>query len=211
MAKKRRYAVTIARICLLQLFIASLLAAGVASERYAKARRKSISALRDHGIAIYLEDPSHPESRWGIHHSLRAAISGKEGVSPIFAAIIDCKGERLPEPAWRELRKASDVQMVGIMNAKEISDDNIKVVQSWKELKTLSLSGSHFSGSALDQLLDIKSLRFLSLDNTEIDNSDVDVLCKMKQLRQLRLFGTNISQDELQRIEAQLPNTTLYY
>lgn len=82
-----------------------------------------------------------------------------------------------------------------------VSDDDLKIISQFENLRKLNLNFTKVSGTGLKYLLNLKHLNTLSLSGTKVSYPLVKQLGNINSLKQLTLWNTGISDAEISRLQ----------
>jgi uncharacterized membrane protein len=82
-----------------------------------------------------------------------------------------------------------------------VTDEDLKTISQFRQLRKLNLSFTNITGSALNELNGLNELKQLSLSGTKIKSEALKNLSSLKQLTKLFIWNTAIKEDEVKQIE----------
>ncbi|MEP6682299.1 MAG: FN3 associated domain-containing protein [Parafilimonas sp.] len=89
-----------------------------------------------------------------------------------------------------------------------VSDNDIKTIAQFKNLRRLNLNFTTITGSTLDQLKDLLFLKSLSLSGTPVKPSQLTALTSLPKLRAVYLWNTNVDSKDVPSLEEKNKNIT---
>jgi hypothetical protein len=93
---------------------------------------------------------------------------------------------------------------------KNVTDDDLKLLAQFPELRFLHISGSQVKGPGLKQLAGLKHLSRLNLGFSDITDAGVKELAALPALRELDLMNTNLTDDGVKALLALTELESLY-
>jgi len=108
-----------------------------------------------------------------------------------------------------QLKQLEEVktQVVSInLDHMPVTDADLKVLNSFPNLRTLQLGSTPITGSGLDQLAGLRHLKTLSLANTRVKGSDLNKLSPLKELKSLYVWNTDVTAKESNALMHAYPN-----
>lgn len=90
-------------------------------------------------------------------------------------------------------------------------DDGLKTIGRLTNLRRLTLNNNDITDKNINELLNLPNLEYLNLYNTKLSDSGVETLLKLKKLKQLYVGKTNITQEVMDSLGKQYPNTRIIY
>lgn len=95
------------------------------------------------------------------------------------------------------------------LNKMPITDEDLRVIAGFPNLRKLTLSFTPITGATLGELKNLKHLKKLSLSSTKINAAALMVLKDFPALNALYLWNSALSADELAALKASLPKTNI--
>jgi len=95
------------------------------------------------------------------------------------------------------------------LNRMPISNDDLKLIVRFENLRKLNLNFTEVSDAGLKQLLVLKHLEALSLSGTKVSYNFVEQAAKMNSLKQLTLWNTRVSDSEIQQLQKRTRGITI--
>lgn len=92
-----------------------------------------------------------------------------------------------------ELEKVKDQIVYLNLNKMPIKDADLKVISSFKNLRTLNLNFTSITGSGLKNLSSLQNLESLSLSGSAVDLAGIKPLLALKNLKKVVLWETKIN------------------
>ena len=110
---------------------------------------------------------------------------------------VDFYGAQFYQPKQlEELLKVKEQVVCLNLNKMPVSDDELKTIAQFSNLRKLNLSFSSITGKTMNELLKLKELTYLSLSGTTVKLSDISSFSSLKKLTHLYLWNTNVKDDE---------------
>jgi len=165
----------------LRVMAATFLKSGEASEEdyeFAAADEHVIQRLNTNYRVIYPVAKESPALAVNIYNGGSYKSKLLEDLTPIRDQIISLNLNRIP-----------------------VSDDDLKIIARFQNLRRLNLNFTAVSDAGLKQLLVLKQLEALSLSGTQVTHNFVKLAGKMSSLRQVTVWNTRVSEEELQRLK----------
>ncbi len=112
--------------------------------------------------------------------------------------------------AYIEELKAVKEQIVSLnLNKMPITDEDLRVIAGFPNLRKLTLSFTPITGATLGELKQLKYLKKLSLSSTKIAATALMVLKEFPALNALYLWNSTLSAEEFIALKANLPKTNI--
>ncbi|MEP7144475.1 MAG: chitobiase/beta-hexosaminidase C-terminal domain-containing protein [Ferruginibacter sp.] len=92
------------------------------------------------------------------------------------------------------------------LNKMPVSDDDLKTIAQFFNLRRLNLSFTNIKGMGLAAISQLKELKQLSLSGTGVHTTDLGVLATLPKLTQLYIWSTPAQSQNLAAIQKQLKN-----
>jgi hypothetical protein len=89
-----------------------------------------------------------------------------------------------------------------------VTDDDIKTIAQFKNLRRLNLNFTNITGSTLSQLSTLQFLKSLSLSGTPVKPGQLTTLTSLPKLRAIYLWNTSIESKDLPPLEERNKNIT---
>ncbi len=89
-----------------------------------------------------------------------------------------------------------------------VSNNDIKTIAQFKNLRKLNLNFTAITGSALEQLKNLLFLKSISLSGTPIKPAQLTVLTSLPKLKAVYLWNTNVERRDIQPLEEKNKNIT---
>ncbi len=93
------------------------------------------------------------------------------------------------------------------LNKMPVTDDELKTIARFVNLRTLNLSFTNIKGSGLSALNQLKELKQLSLSGTGVNVASLAVLASLPKLKQLYIWSTPAQSQNLTALQHQFKNT----
>ena len=87
------------------------------------------------------------------------------------------------------------------LNRIPLSDDDLKIIARFENLRRLNLNFTGVSDAGLKKLLILKHLEALSLSGTNVTYNFVKQIGNMQSLKQVTLWNTRVSETEIQQLQ----------
>jgi hypothetical protein len=84
------------------------------------------------------------------------------------------------------------------LDDRDISDDGLKAIRGLRNVKCLSLTGTHVTSASAQTLAEFEKLEGLSLDRTKFTDAGIAKLLELPQLKDLNVNGTDVSAKALE-------------
>jgi hypothetical protein len=95
------------------------------------------------------------------------------------------------------------------LNKMAVTDDDLKTVGEFVNLRNLNLSFTKISGAGLSYLSTLIHLKNLSLSNTTVKGNDIEKLSTLKELRHLYVWNTSITEADVKPITQNHPGINI--
>lgn len=95
------------------------------------------------------------------------------------------------------------------LNKMPVTDDDLKTIGQFTNLRKLNLSFTDITGATLQELSKLKELKILSLSGTKIKAANLQLLSGMKKLSHLMVWDVTLSAAELNTLQQRLKTTTI--
>jgi len=89
-----------------------------------------------------------------------------------------------------------------------VTDDDVKTIVQFKNLRRLNLNFSAITGNSLQQLSSLRFLKSLSLSGTPVKPGQLATLTSLPKLRAIYLWNTGVEKKDLQPLEEKNKNIT---
>lgn len=155
---------------------------------------KPLSQLR----AVSLAEPSGDE--------LFKAISGHR-----FIDSLRVRGPFVTDAGLTELAKMTQLRMLSIVEAEQITPEGMKEIAKLSNLRSLKLDGSAINDESLAHLTALTDLQHLDLSNTRITDAGVESLSQFRRLETLALGVTKLRPEALGRLKIKTVTWTPFY
>jgi uncharacterized membrane protein len=130
--------------------------------------------------------------------------------SPALAVNIYNKG--IYKPALLKELSTVKKQIVSLdLNKMPVSDDDLKIISQFENLRKLNLNFTNINGTGLKHLVSLKHLNGLSLSGTRVSYNFVKPLVTMSSLKQLTLWNTGLSELEMLQLQKLNKNLAVVY
>ena len=95
------------------------------------------------------------------------------------------------------------------LNKMPVSDEDLKTIGQFANLRKLNLSFTNITGATLSELTKLKELKLLSLSGTKITSTKLPSLAALPKLSQLFVWNTPLTPEEINRLQRQLKTTLI--
>lgn len=95
------------------------------------------------------------------------------------------------------------------LNRMPVSDNDLKIISSFENLRRLNLNFTGIRGAGLRYLMALKHLEALSLSGTKVNYNFVKPVEKMKKLKQLALWNTEVNEAEILKLQKENRHITI--
>jgi uncharacterized membrane protein len=93
-------------------------------------------------------------------------------------------------------------QVVSInLNKMPVTDEEVKIIGQFRNLRKLNLSFTNITGSTLSQLNTLKELRQLSLSGTAVKKEDILKLLPLEKLSHLFIWNTSLTETDISELK----------
>jgi uncharacterized membrane protein len=116
--------------------------------------------------------------------------------SPALGAEFFSASSYLPEQL-KELLTVKEQVVSLSLNKMPVKDEELKIIGQFINLRKLNLSFTNITGTALNELSNLKELRQLSLSGTAIKKEDILKLSPLKKLTQLFIWNTALTETDI--------------
>lgn len=109
----------------------------------------------------------------------------------------------------RDLQVVSE-QVVSLnLSRMPLTDNDLKIVSTFQNLRALQLSATSITGAGLPELNRLSELRSLSLASTGMKAADLEPLRALPRLAVLYLWNTGVTAADLENLRKMLPHTRI--
>ena len=111
-----------------------------------------------------------------------------------------------------QLKELLDVknQVVSLsLDKMPVSDDDLKTIGQFSNLRKLNLSFTNITGATLNELTKLKELKLLSLSGTKVKSSSLAPLASLPKLTHLFVWSTAIPPDDIKKLQQQFKATSI--
>ena len=111
-----------------------------------------------------------------------------------------------------QLKELLDVknQVVSLsLDKMPVSDDDLKTISQFSNLRKLNLSFTNITGATLNELTKLKELKLLSLSGTKIKSSSLAPLVNLPKLTHLFIWSTSIRSGDIKKLQQQFKATAI--
>jgi Leucine-rich repeat (LRR) protein len=95
------------------------------------------------------------------------------------------------------------------LNKMPVTDEDIKTIAQFPNLRKLNLSFTNITGATLNELSKLKELKLLSLSGTKIKSNNLQFLTSLPKLSRLFVWNTSLPPEEVKRLQQQLKATAV--
>ncbi|MBZ4191894.1 FN3 associated domain-containing protein [Niabella beijingensis] len=114
---------------------------------------------------------------------------------------------RFKSEQLKELEKIRD-NIVSLQLARmPVTDEDLKMIGSFTNLRNLNLAFTSIRGEGLQHLSNLKQLRQLSLSGTGIRPGQLNALASLKQLKTIQIWNTAFTGNDLAALKNSFPKT----
>ncbi|MCH8822752.1 MAG: hypothetical protein IH984_04515 [Planctomycetes bacterium] len=139
----------------------------------------------------------------GVHAAL-IAIDG-DAIEVSFSAL----GEKVTDSDLTLLEGLESSLVWLDLSTTGISDDGLKQLSSYGQLKRLGLQQTGITDAGLENLVKLKTLEVLNLHSTTVTNEGIQALRPMNNLRRLYLWKTKVTLTGAANLRAGMPNVDI--
>lgn len=108
-----------------------------------------------------------------------------------------------------ELRTVKDQLVVLNLSKMPVTDNDLKIIENFKNLETLNLNFTEIKGAGLTSMKSLEHLTSLSLAGTEVKMQDIKTLMELPSLTELFIWNTKISEEEKQQLVKNYPKVVI--
>jgi uncharacterized membrane protein/mono/diheme cytochrome c family protein len=95
------------------------------------------------------------------------------------------------------------------LNKMPVTDEDLKTIAGFENLRTLNLSFTQITGANLSVLKNLKFLKTLSLSGTGVKSTDIAFIHELPAIEELHLWNTNLSQNDITALKSTLSRTRI--
>lgn len=125
---------------------------------------------------------------WGL------MVSGVWAQAPAFDSELGKKYYFLTD------RSTGSVEVIQSKPMSGVTDDDLKELAQFADVKKIELSGSKITGTGLKHFADLKKLEALNLGFCTLSSDGYQELSKLTTLKYLNLINTNYTQEDLKKL-----------
>ncbi|MDZ7646418.1 MAG: hypothetical protein U5K54_04150 [Cytophagales bacterium] len=108
-----------------------------------------------------------------------------------------------------ELKEIED-QLVNLSLSKmPVADDQLKIVERFKNLEKLNLNFTDITGATLTDLMSLKNLKSLSLSGTSVTSEQIKPLLDLPSLHELFIWNTKVTEEEAVELAGDHPKVEI--
>ncbi len=144
---------------------------------FAQVPSEQLKKLRDLGFSIR----ELAADSYAYDVVLPSSFSTKENISEKLSALSEIKNNIL----WLTLENTG------------ISDENLKLISSFENLRLLNLPKNDISDVGIQELAKLKNLNSLNVYNTQVDYDGVSKLLELAALKKIYVWNTNLDEKEI--------------
>ena len=130
--------------------------------------------------------------------------TGSPGLNIEFFGVAQYKPEQL-----KELLEVKNQVVWLNLNKMPVTDEDLKIMGQFINLRKLNLSFTKITGATLNQLSGLNQLRELSLSGTPVRPNQLASLAKLPKLSELMVWKSNVQPRDVAGIEKQLTNVKI--
>lgn len=110
-----------------------------------------------------------------------------------------------------ELKEIED-QLVNLSLSKmPVADDQLKIIERFKNLEKLNLNFTDITGATLTDLMSLKNLKSLSLSGTSVTSEQIKPLLDLPSLHELFIWNTKVTEEEAVELAKDYPKVEIIY
>ncbi|UAY53533.1 FN3 associated domain-containing protein [Ferruginibacter albus] len=130
--------------------------------------------------------------------------TGSPALTVSFFGIAQFKNDQV-----KELDKIKNNIVSLQLNKMPVTDEDLKVIGGFTNLRDLNLSFTAVKGDGLKYLSTLQQLQHLSLSGTAVSISSLKALSQLKKLRSLEIWNTTITTKDLATVKANFSKTNI--
>ena len=139
----------------------------------------------------------------------------KDPKLPAPVWLIDLIGEDYARTVWivnfdegsdptnddlKVVQRFNELKQLTLMNRKQITDDGLRHLSGLTDLEVLALNGTNVGGAGLSNLRQCRKLKGLPMNNAPITDIGLSHIAHLDNLEWLQLSGTKITDDGLSHL-----------
>jgi len=117
--------------------------------------------------------------------------------------------ESFKSTSLAELQEIKDQLVVLNLSKMPVTDDDLKVIETFYNLEKLNLNFSKITGSGLSSLQTLKQLSSLSMAGTSVTAESLAPVLAIPSLRELFVWNTKITEEEKNKLATQHPDVSI--
>ena len=108
-----------------------------------------------------------------------------------------------------ELKSVADQLVVVNLSKMPVTDEDLKILGSFRNLEILNLNFTRIQGSGLVHLSQLENLQSVSVAGTAVKAEDLEALLKLPKLREVYVWNSKVSNDERQMLQKKYPDVEI--